>query len=205
MPCPDPQNQTNIDGECKDDFVDSSTLPDFDQGQLGDSTNPGSCFDFTRCFADAVTIPTGAADGAPPPPPGGVTLDLTSCVVSSTAAIPRASIWRLRIGYRRMRPSGRVLRADSLRSRRLAGLERDGAAPALRVQAGERQEPAPREQRGDVRGEGGAQRRLRNDAGRDRRQRSGEHAAAHRRELRDVDLRGRPASGSSRGRRGSRA
>ncbi|MFO0761345.1 MAG: hypothetical protein U0359_33010 [Byssovorax sp.] len=44
-----PEGQTCIAGSCKDDKVDSSTLPDFqDQTAFGD----GSCLDVTSCFDD---------------------------------------------------------------------------------------------------------------------------------------------------------
>ena len=55
-PCPDPDKQTIIDGECKDSFVDSESLPDFDTGLVGDSNDKGSCFDVPKCFAAALTV-----------------------------------------------------------------------------------------------------------------------------------------------------
>ena len=59
-PCNPPdghlENQTIIDGECADNYVDPATLPDFDPGQIGDSTDVGSCFDLAKCFAGAVAI-----------------------------------------------------------------------------------------------------------------------------------------------------
>src|SRR5438045_995370 len=36
--CLNIDTETIIDGECKDSFIDSSTLPEFDSAQLGDST-----------------------------------------------------------------------------------------------------------------------------------------------------------------------
>lgn len=66
-PCDDIQNQTVIDGECKDNYVDPETLPDFDESALGDSTDVGSCFDLAKCFAGALAVAdvgqgTGAQD-----------------------------------------------------------------------------------------------------------------------------------------------
>jgi hypothetical protein len=50
------ENQTIIDGECADNYVDPATLPDFDTAQLGDSTDVGTCFEIAKCFANAVPI-----------------------------------------------------------------------------------------------------------------------------------------------------
>ena len=53
--CLNPQDETIINGECKDNYIDPSTLPDFDSEQLGDSTGQtGACFDLGRCFAGAI-------------------------------------------------------------------------------------------------------------------------------------------------------
>jgi hypothetical protein len=112
------QNQTIIDGECADNYVDPATLPDFDAAQLGDSTDIGTCFDLARCFAGAVAIgdvsgePTdagvaakdgsasaapdasaGAVDAGPKPLPkdvrfSAVTLDRTTCALQLNGASP---------------------------------------------------------------------------------------------------------------------
>jgi hypothetical protein len=68
-PCPNIQDDTVIDGECADNYVDPETLPDFDSADLGDSTDVGTCFDLARCFAGAVGIGEsgGTLDGGPPP------------------------------------------------------------------------------------------------------------------------------------------
>jgi hypothetical protein len=63
-PCPDIEHQTIIDGECKDSYVDPSTLPDFDPGLVGDGTDPGTCFDLARCFGTASPLPEGALDSS---------------------------------------------------------------------------------------------------------------------------------------------
>jgi hypothetical protein len=63
-PCPDIINQTIIDGECKDSFVDPTTLPDFDEGALGNAEDPGACFDPAECFAGAAAVPDGDLDRA---------------------------------------------------------------------------------------------------------------------------------------------
>jgi len=114
-PCPDIQNQTIIDGECKDNFVDPGSLPDFDTAQLGDSTDVGSCFDVARCFGAATVAGSGGGEVAldagsdasrvPAPPPdasaggdaGGnfkdyrpaaVTLDTNACSLQLNGANP---------------------------------------------------------------------------------------------------------------------
>jgi hypothetical protein len=61
-PCPDPKNQTIIDGECKDSFVDPATLPDFDAAEVGDGTNAGTCFDLAKCFGAARAVADGELD-----------------------------------------------------------------------------------------------------------------------------------------------
>ena len=68
-PCDDIQNQTIIDGECKDNYVDPETLPDFDGGGLGDSTDQGTCFDLAKCFAGAVGVGEGEGGGMVQPAP----------------------------------------------------------------------------------------------------------------------------------------
>ena len=74
-PCDDIQNQTIIDGECKDSFVDAESLPDFtsEEEQLGNSTVVGSCFELARCFAISASVDGPALDGSAPaipqPPP----------------------------------------------------------------------------------------------------------------------------------------
>lgn len=73
--CANPQDETIIDGECKDNYVDPASLPDFDAAQLGDSTGQtGSCFDLARCFAGAVGAGQstgGATDGGVGPADAG--------------------------------------------------------------------------------------------------------------------------------------
>jgi hypothetical protein len=69
--CLNPQDETIINGECHDSYIDSASLPDFDAADLGDSTGQtGSCFDLAKCFAGAVG--TGQASGATD---GGATAD----------------------------------------------------------------------------------------------------------------------------------
>ena len=61
--CQNPQDDTIINGECHDSYIDPSTLPDFDAAELGDSTGEtGACFDLGKCFAGA--IDTGKGNGA---------------------------------------------------------------------------------------------------------------------------------------------
>jgi hypothetical protein len=104
--CPDFENQTWIDGACKDNYVDSSALPDFDADLVGNSANPGSCFDVAKCFgsaslvgdttpvprADAGTVDgsDGGAvvDGGAASPPSGVTLDRSTCTLQLNGADP---------------------------------------------------------------------------------------------------------------------
>jgi hypothetical protein len=112
--CPDFETQTWIDGECKDNYVDSSALPDFDSALIGDSTDVGSCFDPARCFANAipigeVTAPPSADGGADVPDggtatppaaadagakafkdfrPSAVTLDRGACTIQLNGADP---------------------------------------------------------------------------------------------------------------------
>jgi hypothetical protein len=62
-PCPNIDTDTIIDGECKDSYVDPSTLPDFDSSALGDSTDTSSCFDLAKCFAASAPIGDGASTG----------------------------------------------------------------------------------------------------------------------------------------------
>ncbi len=109
-PCPDPDKQTIIDGECKDSFVDSESLPDFDTGLVGDSNDKGSCFDVAKCFAGALTVSEGEprseldAGVGPTPPadagrgadagkdpfkdyrPSAVTLDRNACSLQLNGA-----------------------------------------------------------------------------------------------------------------------
>ena len=51
--CPDPL-QTSIDGVCKDTFVDSSTLPDWDPSLV--KAEEQACFDPAACLADAKEV-----------------------------------------------------------------------------------------------------------------------------------------------------
>ena len=63
--CLNPQDETIINGECHDSFIDSSTLPDFDAAALGDSTGQtGACFDLGKCFAGAIDTGQGNGGGA---------------------------------------------------------------------------------------------------------------------------------------------
>lgn len=63
--CLNPQDETIINGECHDSYIDPATLPDFDAADLGDSTGQnGACFDLGKCFAGA--IDTGQGNGAGP-------------------------------------------------------------------------------------------------------------------------------------------
>jgi hypothetical protein len=81
--CPDFENQTFIDGECKDNFVDPETLPDFVPDAIGDSTNTDSCFDTAKCLAGASPIPQQRPGGG-----GGPTFDPTSCSILLGGADP---------------------------------------------------------------------------------------------------------------------
>ena len=64
--CLNPQDETIIDGECRDSYIDPASLPDFDAEQLGDSTGEtGACFDLARCFAGAVGVGGQGTDGKP--------------------------------------------------------------------------------------------------------------------------------------------
>jgi hypothetical protein len=83
-PCDDIQNHTVIDGECRDNYVDPETLPDFDSATLGDSTDTGTCFDLAKCFAGAVVI----GDVAPAGGNGGVALDRSTCALLLNGASP---------------------------------------------------------------------------------------------------------------------
>ena len=47
------ENQTVIDGECADDFVDSSKLPDYSEDLVRPGAPEGACFPTGRCFVDA--------------------------------------------------------------------------------------------------------------------------------------------------------
>jgi hypothetical protein len=70
-PCPDIQNQTIIEGECKDSFIDPETLPDFDAELVGNSTEPGQCFDIVKCLGSAMPIAQqGTTETRDPVPPG---------------------------------------------------------------------------------------------------------------------------------------
>ena len=107
-----PLDQTVIDGECADDYVDSSTLPEYDESLVGRGDDPGVCFDAAKCFANAVPVSTGQngsggaadagagsggdRDAAPAPVDAGadgkdffarnVTLDLGACAVNLNGA-----------------------------------------------------------------------------------------------------------------------
>jgi len=62
--CLNPQDETIINGECKDSYIDPATLPDFDAAELGDSTGQsGACFDLAKCFAGAVGVGQQTAGG----------------------------------------------------------------------------------------------------------------------------------------------
>lgn len=115
--CLNPQDETIINGECHDSFIDSSTLPDFDTAELGDSTGQtGACFDLAKCFASAVGAgqgngPTDAGSGGdartpvPPPDagqdipdaspkpfkdfrPAAITFDKNTCTIQLNGADP---------------------------------------------------------------------------------------------------------------------
>jgi hypothetical protein len=59
-----PIDQTMIDGECKDDYVDSNALPEYEEALVGRGDDLGVCFDASKCFANAVPVSTGlASDG----------------------------------------------------------------------------------------------------------------------------------------------
>jgi hypothetical protein len=72
--CPNPQDDTIINGECHDSYIDPASLPDFDAAELGDSTGQtGACFDLAKCFAGAVDTGQGAGgnDGGTGPVDAG--------------------------------------------------------------------------------------------------------------------------------------
>lgn len=107
-----PVDQTIIDGECQDDYVDSSKLPDYDENLVGRGDDPGVCFDAKRCFAGAAPVVFGEGNdtgGGEEPVPGerdasaplvdagadgkdffqrSVTLDVASCAVNLNGADP---------------------------------------------------------------------------------------------------------------------
>lgn len=62
-PCPNIDTDTIIDGECRDSYIDPSTLPDFDSSALGDSTDSSSCFDLAKCFAGSAPVGEGTSSG----------------------------------------------------------------------------------------------------------------------------------------------
>jgi hypothetical protein len=83
--CLNPQDETIINGECHDSYIDPASLPDFDAAELGDSTGQtGSCFDLAKCFAGAVG--TGQASGSD----GGTASDAGAGGSDSGTAVPDA-------------------------------------------------------------------------------------------------------------------
>ncbi len=72
--CPNPE-ETWIDGECKDAYVDPNTLPDFDESLVGSGDiEAGNCFDVKKCFAEATPIGEGEV-GTDVPPDAGSSRD----------------------------------------------------------------------------------------------------------------------------------
>lgn len=57
--CPDP-TETSVDGECKDNFIDSAALPDFKPELVGDSA---ACFDVGACLAAAKPVALDVSAG----------------------------------------------------------------------------------------------------------------------------------------------
>lgn len=55
-----PADQTWIDGECKDAYVDPSALPEYSTAAIGPNDRGGGCFDTSTCFA--ASTPIDAAD-----------------------------------------------------------------------------------------------------------------------------------------------
>ncbi|MBK6462206.1 MAG: hypothetical protein IPF92_14505 [Myxococcales bacterium] len=53
--CPDPLNETWIDGACQDNEVKFESLPDFDPAALIPASGAG-CFDVAKCFAGATPV-----------------------------------------------------------------------------------------------------------------------------------------------------
>lgn len=86
-PCDDIQNQTVIDGECRDNFVDPETLPDLTavEQQVGSGVVEGSCFDLAKCFATSEPVGDSPGPGAEPP---RATLDRSTCSVHAGVVDP---------------------------------------------------------------------------------------------------------------------
>lgn len=75
-PCADIQNQTVIDGDCRDNAVDPAALPDYDDtlvfGAGKDGADVNGCFEVATCLAGATVL-------------SGDRLDTTTCAVNGVA------------------------------------------------------------------------------------------------------------------------
>jgi hypothetical protein len=67
---------TWIDGECQDAYVDSNSLPDYDESLVF-----GPCFDVSQCFSNAAPI-VGSTIGDAGAHLSGVTLDVDACTLA---------------------------------------------------------------------------------------------------------------------------
>ena len=73
--CPNPE-ETWIDGECKDAYVDPNTLPEYDESLVGSGdVESGTCFDVKKCFAEATPIGEGEGRTDVPAPADAGTSD----------------------------------------------------------------------------------------------------------------------------------
>jgi hypothetical protein len=107
--CPDVDNQTFIDGECKDNFVDPAVLPDYEDTLVYGSGGPedtSNCFQVASCFQGASAIQEGGgSDISPAPADGGtgsgdggvremtftpqaISLNRSSCTIALNGADP---------------------------------------------------------------------------------------------------------------------
>ena len=99
--CPDVENQTWIDGDCRDNAVDPGTLPDYEDtlvfGSGKDGADTSACFDVPACFQGAGPIQQGGSDLPPAPvqdggtremdvTPRAITLDRATCSIALNGA-----------------------------------------------------------------------------------------------------------------------
>jgi hypothetical protein len=104
-PCPDIENQTVIDGECKDNAIDPAALPDYDDtlvfGSGKDGSDHAGCFDMPTCYGGASQVQGGGSTTMAPVDGRdagadsgigmktvsltGVTIDTSTCSVNGVA------------------------------------------------------------------------------------------------------------------------